>query len=43
VFGVLALPIVAVVAIAAAAGAAGWTIVVALLVVLALGFAVRRA
>jgi hypothetical protein len=43
VFGVLALPVIAVVAIAAAAGAAGWTIVVALLVVIALGFAVRRA
>jgi hypothetical protein len=43
VLGVVALPIVAVVAIAAAAGAAGWTIVVALLVALGIGFALRRA
>jgi hypothetical protein len=43
VIAVLALPIVAVVAIAAAAGAAGWTIVVALLVALGVGLALRRA
>jgi hypothetical protein len=43
VFGVVALPIVAVVAVAAAAGAAGWTIVVALLVALGVGLALRRA
>jgi hypothetical protein len=43
VLGVIALPIVAVVAVAAAAGAAGWTIVVALLVALGVGLALRRA
>ena len=43
ILGVVALPVVAVVAIAAAAGAAGWTIVVALLVALGIGFALRRA
>ncbi len=41
--GVVALPVMAVVAIAAAAGAAGWTIVVALLVAVAVGLALRRA
>ena len=43
ILGVVALPIVAVIAIAAAAGAAGWTIVVALLVALGVGLALRRA
>jgi hypothetical protein len=43
VLGVIALPIVAVVAVAAAAGAAGWTIVIALLVALGVGLALRRA
>ena len=43
ILGVVALPVDAVVAIAAAAGAAGWTIVVALLVALGIGFALRRA
>jgi len=41
--GVVALPVLAVVAIAAAAGAAGWTIVVALLVAVGVGLALRRA
>ena len=43
VFGVIALPIVSVVALAAAAGAAGWTIVIALLVAIGVGIALRRA